>query len=68
MTSNFGQPGYILILRGERAPKNAILACFGLFWPVFQIFACGTENLADTRVFLVLSESSENQFGRPEKD
>ena len=41
------------------------------FWPVFQNFACGAENVAKTLGkfgnFLVLWESSENQFSRPKK-
>ena len=66
-------PLSILILKGERAPKNAIflvkvfqkmpknafLACFS------QNFACGAEFFFQIWVFIVISESSENQFGSP---
>ena len=41
------------------------------FWPVFQNFACGAENVAKTLGkfgnFLVHWESSENQFSLPKK-
>ena len=60
---------------GERAPKKRdFLSQFSkkmfknaqidLF---FQKFACGAEHLAKHGVFLLLYESSENQFGRPKK-
>ena len=42
----------------QKVPKNC------LFWPVFfPKFACGAENW----VFIVIRESSENQFVPPEK-
>ena len=67
---------YILILRGERAPKKRNFffqskfskKCLKTpFWPVFQMFACGAEFFFQNRVFLVLWESSEFHFARPKK-
>ena len=56
---------------GECAPKKRNFLV-NIFQKVpktpFKNFACGTENLVAKRVFIVIWESSENQFGRPKKE
>ena len=37
------------------------------FLAFFQKFARGAQSLGQYRVFIVIDESSENQFGRPKK-
>ena len=44
-----------------KVPTNAILDCF------FSKFCLRREKLDQNRVFLLLWESSDNQFGRPKK-
>ena len=44
-----------------KMPKNAFLACF------FLKICLRLKKFGRSRVFVVLSESSENQFGRPKK-
>ena len=53
---------YTLSLRGEYAPKKRDFDS-QFYWPVSKICLWRRQN----RVFLVLWESSENQFNRPKK-
>ena len=54
------------IVRGDRAPKKRDFLV-NAFWPLFLKFCVRHRKIVQTRVFLIVWESSENQIGRPKK-
>ena len=52
---------------GQNFPKSEKSAQKRLLGLFLQNFACGAKNFGQNRAFLLLSESSQNQFGRPKK-